>query len=70
MRAANASIKAHCEADELLTYVDVDAPMIGDDGMPDPTLFIDDGLHLNAKGYALWASILAPLLAEASGDER
>jgi len=26
-------------------------------------LFLGDGLHLNAKGYALWTSIVKPHLA-------
>jgi len=27
-----------------------------------PDLFIQDGLHLNEKGYALWTSIIGPVL--------
>ncbi|MEZ6071472.1 MAG: SGNH/GDSL hydrolase family protein [Pirellulales bacterium] len=64
MYKANAAIKAQCDTDPLLTYVDIATPMLGADGKPREELFIQDGLHLNADGYALWAKILEPLLAE------
>lgn len=60
MRKANAMIAADCAADELLVFVDIDTPMLGDDGKPRPELFKDDGLHLNKKGYALWAELIRP----------
>jgi len=43
-------------------YVDIATPMLGDDGKPRPELFRPDGLHLNARGYALWTQRVAPLL--------
>jgi lysophospholipase L1-like esterase len=36
--------------------------MLGSDGRPRRELFLDDGLHLNDKGYAVWNAVLAPLL--------
>ena len=39
-------------------YVDVFTPMLGPNGRPRPELFLDDGLHLSAAGYGLWATIL------------
>ena len=38
--------------------------MLGENGKPRPDLFLGDGLHLNAKGYALWTSIVKPYLAK------
>ena len=32
------------------------------DGAPSDALFVADGLHLNARGYALWTKILKPVL--------
>lgn len=32
-------------------------------GQPDPQWFVDDGLHLNARGYALWRTGLKALLS-------
>jgi lysophospholipase L1-like esterase len=62
VRQANGLIEADCKKDERLLYVDVFTPMLGDDGKPRPELFVSDGLHLNARGYELWASILGPHL--------
>lgn len=63
-RKANDLIKAHCESGEGLEFVDMDAPMIGGDGLPRKELFIADNLHLNETGYALWNKIIRPILDE------
>jgi len=62
IQKANALVEAACKGDERLTYVDITKAMRGDDGKPRAELFVADGLHLNAKGYELWASILRPYL--------
>jgi lysophospholipase L1-like esterase len=62
MREANRRIRAVTEKDDRLAYVDIDRPMIGDDGKPRPELFKPDGLHLNAEGYKLWSARVLPHL--------
>ncbi|HEY7154546.1 MAG TPA: SGNH/GDSL hydrolase family protein [Gemmataceae bacterium] len=62
IRKANALVEAECKKSERTLYFDAAAPMLGDDGKPRPELFAKDGLHLNAKGYALWAERLKPYL--------
>ena len=64
MRRANALVRAVTEKEKHLAYLDIDAPMCGADGKPRPELFRKDGLHLNAKGYALWTRLLLPHLGE------
>jgi len=59
---ANELIEASCKKDELVQYVDVTKAMLGTDGMPRQELFAKDGLHLNERGYEIWASILKPHL--------
>jgi lysophospholipase L1-like esterase len=59
---ANTLIETYCKKDERLVYLDVVKPLLGDDGKPRRDLFQKDGLHLNAEGYKLWASILKPEL--------
>lgn len=61
---ANAMVKKICDADELLHFVDVVTPMLGEDGKPQAELFAKDGLHMSDKGYAIWATLLKPLLAK------
>jgi lysophospholipase L1-like esterase len=62
IRKANALIEEECKKGERLVYLDIAPPMLGDDGKPRRELFADDGLHLNAKGYAVWAKHLKPYL--------
>lgn len=62
VREANALIRAFCETDERLAFVDVDGPMLGWDERPRQELFVQDGLHLSAEGYALWTVLVRPLL--------
>jgi lysophospholipase L1-like esterase len=62
MSRANEAIAALCDSDARLHFVDVSTPLLGSDGRPRNDVFIFDGLHLNAKGYAAWAAVVAPLL--------
>lgn len=63
IRQANALIRADCEENQRLTFIDVWSPMLGDDGRPRKELFREDGLHLNDAGYRLWTGLVAPVLA-------
>jgi lysophospholipase L1-like esterase len=62
MRTANSLIAAECARDPRCTFVDVNTPMAGPDGLPPAGLFRDDRLHLNAVGYAIWTQVLTPYL--------
>lgn len=62
VRAANKLIQASVEKDTHQAFVDVDAPMLGEDGTPRKELFRDDGLHLNDAGYELWTKLVTPHL--------
>jgi lysophospholipase L1-like esterase len=62
MREVNREVAAWSAREPLLTFVDVDTPMLGADGKPRPELFVDDGLHLTIEGYRLWTELVAPLL--------
>jgi lysophospholipase L1-like esterase len=58
IRKANALVEAECKEGKGLIYVDVATPMLGKDGKPRAELFVKDGLHLSAEGYALWTKVL------------
>jgi lysophospholipase L1-like esterase len=60
MIAANKLIKDYSTKKKNLRYIDVFNRMIGKDGKPRPELFVDDNLHMNAAGYALWTKIVGP----------
>ena len=68
IRKTNALIEAECKKNDRLLYLDVATPMLGNDGKPRRELFGVDGLHLNAKGYALWAERLKPYLSASRTD--
>jgi lysophospholipase L1-like esterase len=65
MQGVNTHVKQLWQSDERIIYVDTASPMLGEDGQPRGELFLDDGLHLNAKGYALWTETLRPVLDRA-----
>ena len=60
VKKANDLIQESCQSDPRLIFADGTVLFLGADGMPDASLFINDQLHLNAKGYALWTKALAP----------
>jgi lysophospholipase L1-like esterase len=62
MNEANALIEADCATDRRCQFVDVATPMLDASGGTRPELFVDDQLHLNADGYAIWRRVLAPYL--------
>ncbi len=62
MREANRLIEAQARQTDFIRYLDIDSPMIGEDGRPKANLFVEDKLHLNDAGYTLWTSRLRPLL--------
>jgi lysophospholipase L1-like esterase len=62
-RAANALIRTSCESQPWVTYLDVEAAMLGADGKPRPELYVQDGLHMTSEGYKIWTAALRPLLS-------
>jgi len=59
---ANALVKGVCDGNAKLRYVDIVPVMLGPDGKPLPELFVKDGLHLSAAGYARWTTAVAAAL--------
>lgn len=62
MQAANRLLAAECAQDKRLAFVDVWAAMLDARGQPRPELFVEDMLHMNAGGYAIWTRLLTPVL--------
>lgn len=65
MKEANDMIKAYSDKNKKLFFADIAAPLIGKNGRPYDSLFIKDLLHLNEKGYAVWTSVLKPVIKQA-----
>lgn len=59
---ANTLIKQFLARRSKTTFVDVYHRMLNADGTPMAELFVEDSLHMNARGYAIWQEAIAPHL--------
>ena len=60
--ASNALIKAFLAKEANTKYLDVYSLMLTKDGKLRPELFVEDMLHMNAAGYAIWQKAVEPHL--------
>ena len=60
VRDTNKLIEKQASEGKNQAFVDIDAPMLGEDGKPRQELFAADGLHLSDAGYKIWASLVLP----------
>ncbi len=54
VQQANALIKAFCDANPNLYFVDSAHKFLGNDGKLITSLYLDDRLHYNEEGYKVW----------------
>ena len=64
MKAANQLIQVFVKTQDRAQYIDVATPMFYAQDKPPRDLFVEDGLHPTAKCYALWTSIIKPVLLQ------
>lgn len=62
MRESNQLIKDFLSMQKNAVFIDVYHLMLNESDQPIPELFFDDGLHMNAQGYAVWKKIIEPFL--------
>lgn len=62
VREANRRIEAVTKTDPQLAFINVFSAMLGPDGLPKPDIFVEDKLHMNEKGYAIWKEVVGPFL--------
>jgi lysophospholipase L1-like esterase len=67
MQETNRMIADFCHTQDRVQFIDVSAAMLDASGKPRPELFRWDGLHMNARGYAIWTSIIKPVLLSRFG---
>lgn len=63
IREANALVREYAQKAPGVDYLDVYLPMLDAQGQPRAELFVEDRLHMNASGYAIWAGVVRPWLA-------
>ena len=66
IRELNRLVQNFAKEDSRLAFIDVFSKMLGDDGRPRPEIFLEDRLHMNARGYRLWTESVQPFLTPAS----
>ena len=59
---ANEMIRKYLRKKKRAKFVDIWKAMLGPDGKPLETLFIEDHLHMNESGYVIWKKIIEPYL--------
>jgi len=64
----NRQLSDWCETRPDVTWVDSTTPLLDSEGRPRREFFTLDGIHLNARGYAVWTSVLRPRLAAHFGS--
>jgi lysophospholipase L1-like esterase len=70
MKEANRMIRDFTRTQEHVQYIDVASAMFDPEGNLRADLFVEDGLHPTPKCYALWTSIIKPLLIQRFGLNR
>ncbi|HNU87479.1 MAG TPA: GDSL-type esterase/lipase family protein [Ferruginibacter sp.] len=58
----NKRIRKMLKKKKHTVFVSVWNDMLGPDGEPVKEIFIEDKLHMNAKGYAIWQKLIEPYL--------
>jgi lysophospholipase L1-like esterase len=55
-------IKAFLAKQKNSAFINIYDAMLGTDHKPRSDIFIEDNLHMNEKGYAIWQEIIKPYL--------
>jgi lysophospholipase L1-like esterase len=58
MMAANKLIKDYLQKEKNAVFISVWDSMLSKNGKPAKDIFLDDNLHMNAKGYAIWKKLI------------
>ncbi|QEC67901.1 G-D-S-L family lipolytic protein [Panacibacter ginsenosidivorans] len=64
MIEANKLIKSFLASKKNTAFIDVFSKMLTQDGKLMPGIYIEDKLHMNAKGYAIWQKEIEPYLVK------
>jgi len=70
MKQANQLIEGFLRTQDHAGFIDVASPMLDERGRLSSDLFVGDGLHPSAKCYALWTSIIKPILLQRFAPSR
>lgn len=60
--SSNNLIRNFLKEKDHTAFLDVYHKMLNNDGTPKKDIFLEDNLHMNAKGYHIWQKIIKPYL--------
>lgn len=58
----NNKLKKYCKKRDNVEFADVWHPMLDENGNVFQDIFIEDGLHMNKKGYDIWGKVIREFL--------
>lgn len=61
VKRLNQRVEAYCRRHHV-DFINVFPLMLGPDGQPKPNIYVEDRLHMNENGYAIWRAAVAPYL--------
>ncbi len=64
MEQANLLIKTYISLQQHAAFADVYHKMLNPDGSTMTNIFLEDSLHMNAKGYTIWQKVITPYLSK------
>jgi lysophospholipase L1-like esterase len=70
MKVANKLMQDYAATQEHVQYIDIATPMFDANGNLPRDLFKSDGLHPTPKLYAMWTSIIRPILLQRFGSSK
>lgn len=64
MKEVNAQVMSFLQKEKNAAFADVYTKMLDANGGPMQDIFLEDKLHMNAGGYAIWKAVIEPLLVK------
>ena len=65
LRKTNELLAKECATHPWMKFIDVTEPLIGADGKPKEELFKPGDIHMLPAGYAVWKSVISPVIVPA-----
>jgi lysophospholipase L1-like esterase len=65
VRKTSELLRKECETQRWMKFLDTTTPLIGADGKPRAECFIAGDIHMRPAGYAMWKSVIAPVVIPA-----
>lgn len=62
LKQVNELLRAECATQTWMRFIDTTTPLLGADGKPKEELFKPGDIHMVPAGYAVWKSVIAPVI--------